>query len=86
MERLIQLYDDLDDLICPAFVALTHRHWLRGAALLTLVMVLYRAGAPWALAALLALPALPLGDLVLRHARQRRPVQLSTLVRFSARP
>jgi hypothetical protein len=70
MDRLIQLLDDLDDLLSPTLSLVTHAQWLRGAAVLALALLIACTGAPWPLAAMLALPALPLADLA--HARLRR--------------
>ena len=70
MERLILLLDDLDDLLGPAFSVLTHSQWLRVAAVLAVIALVAGAGAPWPVATMLALPALPLADLA--HARLRR--------------
>jgi len=70
MERLIQLLDDLDDLLAPAFVILTRVHWLRGMAAVILMLLISGAGASWPLAAMLALPALPLADLVRSRVRR----------------
>jgi hypothetical protein len=71
MERLIQLFDDLDDLLAPSVAILTRVHWLRGLAVLTLMLVLTEGvGVSWPLAFMLALPVPPLADLA--HARLRR--------------
>ena len=70
MDRLILLLDDLDDLLSPTLSLVTHAQWLRGAAVLALALLITRTGAPWPLAAMLALPALPLADLA--HSRLRR--------------
>jgi hypothetical protein len=70
MERLIQLLDDLDDLLGPALSVMTHSQWLRCAAVLALAIIVTGAGAPWPVATMLALPALPLADLA--HSRLRR--------------
>lgn len=82
MERLIQLLDDLDDLLAPALAFPTSGQWLRGLAVAALMVLVERAGASWPLAAMLALPALPVAQLA--HARVRRLVsdgfQLPTLV------
>jgi hypothetical protein len=86
MERLIQLLDEIDDLISPAFVMLTQRQWLRGAARVALVLALHGGGASWALATMVALPAFPLGDLLLAQARQLRPQLLPALVRSVGGP
>jgi hypothetical protein len=81
MHRLMQLFDELDDLVAPAFVVLTERQWLRGAAVIALVLALHACGASWILAGLVALPAFPLGDLVLARTRQPRPRLLPALAR-----
>jgi hypothetical protein len=81
MERLIQLLDELDDLISPAFVVLTEQDWLRGVALVALVLAIHGIGASWMLATMVSLPAFPLGDLALAHARQLRPQRLPLLAR-----
>lgn len=81
MERLIQLLDDLDDLLTPAFSVVTHSQWLRGAGVVALIVLITGAGAPWPVATMLALPALPLADLA--HARMRRAS--ATTLRLPAR-
>ncbi len=81
MYRLMQVLDELDDLIAPAFVVLTERQWLRGAAVIALVLALHGCGASWAVAGLVALPAFPLGDLLLAHAGQPHPPRVRALAR-----
>jgi len=70
MERLIQLFDDLDDLFAPAFIVLTQWHWLRGCTVLGLAVCIAQVAGSWSLAVVLALPALPVADLM--RARMRR--------------
>jgi hypothetical protein len=73
MDRLIRLLDDLDDLLSPTFSLVTHAQWLRGAAVLALVLLITRTGASWQLAAMLAMPALPLADLAQSRLRRALP-------------
>lgn len=73
MERLILLLDDLDDLLGLAFSVLTHSQWLRGAAVLAMISLVAGAGAPWPIATMLALPALPLADLAREGLRRALP-------------
>lgn len=81
MYRLMQVFDELDDLIAPAFVVLTERQWLRGAAVIAIVLALHGCGVSWTVSGLVALPAFPLGDLLLAYARQPRPQLLPALAR-----
>lgn len=86
MERLIQLLDDLDDLFAPVFAILTRVHWLRGIAVLTLMLLFASAGASWSLAVMLTLPALPLADLARRRVRRLSAVpQLPARVSLHSR-
>ena len=73
MDRLIRLLDDLDDLLSPTLSLMTHAQWLRGAAVLALVLLVTRMGAPWPLAAMLALSTLPLADLAQSRLRRALP-------------
>jgi hypothetical protein len=70
MERLIQLLDDLDDLLAPAFTVLTRRHWLRGGATLALIVLIAQAGGSWPLGTMVGLPVFPLADLARKRVRR----------------
>jgi hypothetical protein len=83
MERLIKLLDDLDDLLTPAFSVMTHSEWLRGAAVVALAVLITGVGAPWPVATMLALPALPLADLAHTRLRRASASPLRVPARFS---
>jgi hypothetical protein len=73
MERLIQLLDDLDDLLSPALAFASSGHWLRGAVLAVLTVLLARAAGSWPLALVLALAALPAAELLVPRLRRLAP-------------
>jgi hypothetical protein len=83
MERLILLLDDLDDLLTPAFSVVTRSQWLRSAGVIALIALIAGVGAPWPVATMLALPALPLADLARAGLRRASAPTHRLPARFS---
>ena len=88
MERLIQFFDDLDDLLGPLLAIPTPAQWVRAAGVIAAMAFTVGYGTSSPLAAMLVLPALPAAQLV--HERVRRlaapGLQMPALARFESEP
>jgi hypothetical protein len=75
MERVIQLFDELDDLLAPALAFPTFGQWLRGFAVVVAMALFASAGSYWTLAAVLSVPALPVALLLHESLRRALPMR-----------